>query len=85
MSQLRIVEVDWVFSCNHTGWHSRQEAHKREVARCMTIGYLVSSSRTHLTIAQCRADKGDGDEEVENCFVIPRACVKKIRFLHEKE
>lgn len=74
----QLVEVTWIDSSFHRGWGSLDEKSKgMTVAKCRTVGYLLSRDRETLKIAQ---SLGDADSAADG-IAIPRVAVKRVRRL----
>ena len=78
MKKLPIVEVEWVDSSGRGGWHSREDHRAQTPSHILSVGYLVKSTKRHVTILQ------SADTEVdlaEGSTTIPRSAIRSIRKL----
>lgn len=75
-----MVKVEWVDSCTHNGWDSR-EHNAYTVATCTTVGILIHKDKHKVSIANSASPDGD----CNGVMSIPRRCVTRIAALHESE
>ena len=78
------VEVEWVDSVTFGGWRSVEsyrEHTKPETIR--TAGYLLSKTRTHLTIIQ--SFDVDSEGNITDAITIPRSVVRNLTYLEPKK
>ena len=83
MKHYPIVEVEWVDSVSEGGWR-KPAAYLEHIApdRCRTVGYLLKSNRTLVTVFQSLSDNTGN---VTDSITIPRAAVKSMKRLTEKK
>lgn len=74
---LPLVEVTWLDACSCHGWQLASDARKDKVIECKTVGRLVRKDRNVVAVVQTVHEDG----KVSENWVIPRACVKRIRVL----
>lgn len=73
----QLVEVLWIDSCVLRGWKPQSEVDDLEPLLCASAGYLIRYTKKELVIAQSQSDCGDRGD----CIVIPRSCVKEVRYV----
>ena len=75
MKTIHIVEIEWVDSCSKDIiWECKDGLESIVPLPCVSIGYLLEKTKTHITIAQTLSRQA-----VARRFTIPIGCVKKIR------
>ncbi len=72
---MKAVEVEWEDSCIYRGWHSTHPTYTTEA--CKTVGYLISKDNKRVVIGPTTGE----DNSLSDPLVIPRGCIKKIRYL----
>jgi hypothetical protein len=76
----KLVEVTWVDSRSPVaGWSFLQGADFPSVCHCLSVGYLVKSTREEAILAQSLADAGGSEMQVNGLMAIPKRCVVAIR------
>jgi len=81
MGKMRMVEVEWEdpSSCKFkAAWVDREAASTMELLYCRSVGLLVKKDAKTVVLALNEAPEND---EVGDVFVLPRSCVKKMRYL----
>ena len=76
-----IVEVFWVDSAGRSRWDTLEAYKKERPALCKTCGYLLESTKSHVSVALSQGDSTTLRSTVLDAIVIPRGCVTKIRRL----
>lgn len=74
---LRKVEVLWIDPMTEGGWMPLEVAEEAQPATCVNVGYLLSRDRKVIRIVSGYAS----NDSVSDVFVIPIACVRRVRFL----
>jgi hypothetical protein len=78
---MEIVEVDWIDSCSVRGWQRSDFRHEDTLPLPIkTVGYLLRSDKTCVTVIQSVSAEGAKAESL----TIPRSCVKKVRELRSR-
>lgn len=74
---MRALYVEWVDSCSNTGrvWKSRENT-KRDVAKCVTLGFIVEENDRFITIA---SSTDPDHEDYAGEMTIPKAAITKRR------
>lgn len=75
---LPIVEVEWVDSCSHGKWTSREYYEKETVSVCRSVGYLLVKDRIQIQVLQ---SQDETSEQVADSISIPRTAVLRVRRL----
>jgi hypothetical protein len=77
------VLVEWADSAAYSRWRSiegyREATHP---SQCISVGFLLLKDEKRVVILQ--SEDGDEHGEVAEALAIPRACVKRIRYLYPK-
>jgi hypothetical protein len=76
MKKHELLLIHWEDSTCRGGWHKRETA-PTFGDQVITVGFLVTRSRHHLTIAQSMCE----DRTVDNSWLIPRSSIRSIRIL----
>ena len=73
-----LVEVQWVDSTGHDGWHAPEEALENlDKMECLAAGYLVAEDEKGIVIALGHGALG----QHLSSMAIPRAAVLRVRRL----
>lgn len=68
---MNVVLVEWDDSTAMGGWTDEADL---ELAKCRTVGFLITKNKNRVVVAQSTSDIAHYD----NRFGIPRKCIKKI-------
>jgi hypothetical protein len=71
----RLVIVTWLDSCLHEGWGAYDPT--SGLSTCHTSGFLMRKTRQEVAVAQSISNDGN----IDALMVIPRGCIKRIRYL----
>jgi hypothetical protein len=79
----KMVRIVWIDSTSHEGWRSYSDADKAVAegpSEIETIGYLYKDSGDNIAVVQSYCD-----HSIDGLFIIPRACVKSMETLADRE
>jgi len=72
----RVVMVRWVDSCSSSNlWSNREDIEEAKPLECLTIGFVVWETESHLTLAASLSNDGD---QVAGDMCIPQPCIIEI-------
>jgi hypothetical protein len=74
------IEIKWVDIVQQSSWSEEDEAAKKEVAMCTTLGYFLNRNQHVIRLSSTLA--ADGDRDIT---VIPKGCVKEIYKLEREQ
>lgn len=81
---MKLVQVEWVDSRQPTShWERLDDLSHLAPCACMTVGYLVVESDTHVVIAHSIGDDGENPQGT-GLTAIPSECIKKMTELVAK-
>lgn len=72
------VEVSWVDSISYSSWRSIDEALEKDLAQCMTTGYLIHKTNDLIAIAGSIEGIDGDDMQVGDVMYIPLVAVREI-------
>lgn len=78
---IRPVEVQWVDTTGHSGWHSVDEAMQRKPVVMFTLGYIIERTNKYLKLVRSVEDEGT---DVGDVFTIPKDWIQKITRLKKR-
>jgi hypothetical protein len=87
---MKIVLVEWSDAYGHGGgWRPVDDCEPTDLI-CVTVGFLVKKTKSHVVIAEnlYKKQKGINDHFLQMCsevITIPRGMVKKITILRNQE
>lgn len=83
MSRTRLATVEWRDSCSLQGppwWNQRSLDEAGELCPLVTsTGNVVRKTKDYVVLAMGVTDEMDG--QFSDPFVIPRGCIKRMRYL----
>ena len=75
---VRAVEVLWQDATGHSGWHSVDEAMRKEPVTMSTLGFLIDKNTRFVKLVRSFDSEG---QDVGDVFTIPANWVHKIKRL----
>ena len=75
----KFVKIEWEDAASESAWIT--EKHLPDLAKFITIGWLVQETDRRMTIAASYGVTKDGEMQVGECISIPRACVLSVQEL----
>ena len=75
MSKPQIVYIEWVDSSTAHGWRKEYSPGPLD---CVSVGFLVKSTRDRVVITDSWAKMEDGKDDPHCVSEIPRCAIKKI-------
>jgi len=79
-----VVEIDWIDSCEFTGWISQEEAYEASRSGdsvCRSVGYVFDSNKRYLTLA---SHIGVDNGSLTGMMRIPRTVITEVKILQRK-
>lgn len=79
MGKRRVVSVTWLDAASHDPWDSVST--DVGISTCTTLGYLLHSTPTHVTVSHTIGRQGTGPDAQEDacCAIsIPRGCIVEL-------
>lgn len=74
-----IIEIEWEDARTDHGWHDEEDI-KTGLALVYDVGFLLDRSKKSITIAD-RFTRTEAGDSFGCHHVIPRVCIKKVRYL----
>ena len=70
------IEVKWLDSCHHQGWHEISETKNYHPAHCRSTGYLIRNDDKEILMAMNLQSTNAGD-----FMSIPKCAIKEMKEL----
>tara|TARA_R110000796_G_C14465008_1_gene424901 strand:- start:646 stop:915 length:270 start_codon:yes stop_codon:yes gene_type:complete len=85
---MKLVKVTWLDTneTSDSGWVSLQEAKDNKPCKVASVGWLVSETEEHITIAgdiDANEIESERDDLLGRTQCFPRGCIIKIQTLYE--
>ena len=77
---MKIVVIDWVDSARAFDWTLMEDVDEKSLD-CISIGFLLKETDSHVTIAQ---NYGLKPEQVCNLITIPKCSIRNIREIKQE-
>lgn len=86
MSDMKLVQVDWVDSQSDGSWQyvaeARRAASEDPLLRCTSVGYVVADDDDYMLLAMGQSHPvGEAKPLVSNTIQIPRCSITAVRAL----
>ncbi len=80
---MKRVEIEWEDSSAYEGWTKIEHVKSNKPARCITVGWLLSSNKECVVVASTRSMRKGGPCNGDMC--IPRSAITSIKTLKRGE
>ena len=81
MKKYPVVACEWVDSCGIGRWGPMREHLEHEPNSITSVGYLVRTAKSHITLLQTLDPSHDNGD---NSVMIVRSAIKKLTYLEER-
>ncbi len=72
-----LVVVEWQDAASYDPWQHLFDAEDHCPSKCKTVGWLLSKTKTHVTVAASQSDTGNWSQ----LMAVPRGCITSLRRL----
>lgn len=75
----KLMLIEWLDSAQPVGsWHHLDDLPANEVINCVSVGWVVSSNKKMIMLAQNLGDyEGGGNAQASGLMRIPKSCVTR--------